>query len=66
MGKRENTNGIYRVAKFFDDIFSGYTTCNISKKEARSKALELNKARKGYITSYRIVDITNKLLKEGK
>lgn len=55
-----NPNGIYRVARYFDDVFECYVTDEISKKEAKGKCDELNKRQRHYV-SYSIVAIKKAL-----
>lgn len=47
--KEVNPNGVYRVARYFDDMFEQYVTENMSKKEAREKCNELNKSPRHYV-----------------
>lgn len=47
--KEVNPKGVYRVARYFDDMFEQYVTENMSKKEAREKCNELNKSPRHYV-----------------
>lgn len=50
-------NALYRVAHFFDDIFEGYLTKPISKREAFEKVKEFRRNRKKYLDRYDVVKI---------
>lgn len=51
-----NPNGVYRVARYFDDMFEAYVTDELSKKDAHSKRDELNKQPRHYV-SYGVVPV---------
>lgn len=47
--KEVNPNGNYKVARYFDSVFEAYVTGILTKKEAREKAIELNKKTRYYV-----------------
>lgn len=56
-----NPNGIYRIARYFDDVFEGYESeggkvIELSKKEAKAKAQIFNNRPRHYV-SYAIVAV---------
>lgn len=54
--KEVNPNGIYKVARYFDDVFECFVTGELSKGEAQIKCNELNSETRGYL-SYGIKSI---------
>lgn len=52
-------NALYKVAKYFDNIFDGWITEPMSKKLAKEKADGLNTGTR-YLCSYEIKKVTNK------
>lgn len=54
--KEVDPNGLYRVAHYFDDMFDGYVTEPMSKKEAFDKSDEFNKKRR-YLHYYTAVKV---------
>ena len=54
--KDVNPNGVYKVARYFDDIFECFVTDELSKKDAQIKCEELNSKPRAYV-SYSIRSI---------
>jgi len=47
--KEVNPNGIYRVARYFDNVFECFVTDELSKKDAQIKCNEFNSKPRAYV-----------------
>lgn len=48
--KEVNPNGIYKVARYFDDVFECFVTGELSKKDAQIKYNEFNSKPRAYVS----------------
>lgn len=60
--KEVNPNGIYRVARYFDDVFECFVTGELSKSDAQIKCDEFNSKPRAYV-SYGLRSITYNVLR---
>jgi len=55
--KEVNPNGMYKVARYFDDVWEAYESKELSKTDAKSLARELNQKPRHYV-SYGIIPVS--------
>lgn len=48
--KEVNPNGIYKVARYFDDVFECFVTIELSKKDAQIKCNKFNSKPRAYVS----------------